>query len=312
MKSLFREIKYKGIIGFYFYVTVVKIYKFIFNYSISDRKYLNQKFKFYHGYELNWDKLETLNEKMQWFKIFDRQERYVSLSDKFKARDFFMNKFGEEYLVPLVFETSNVKDLTYDNFPDYPVVVKANHDSGNYRIVRNKDEINFTKLQIDAKTWLQFNYYWEDREWPYKNIEPRIVVEKMLQTKEGKIPNDYKLNCFNGKVEFVYVSVDREGINKRNIYSRDWEPLHFTWNKKYYDHSKLRGPEISAPPSFGKMVEFAEIIAKDYQYVRVDFYDVDGHLYFGEITQYHGGGFDQMLPIEWDYKFGKMINIHAK
>ncbi len=311
MKQIFRELKYKGIFGFYLYIFIVKVYKICVNYSISDRKYISRKFKFYHGYDLNWNKLETLNEKMQWFKIYDRNERYVALSDKFKARDFFKNKFGEEYLVPLVLETQCVEDLNFDNFPDYPVVVKANHDSGNYRIVRDKNEIDFRKLQVDAKAWLKFNYYWEDREWPYKHIEPRIVVEKMLQTNEGKIPNDYKLNCFNGKVEFVYVSVDREGINKRNIYSRDWEPLYFTWNKKYYDHSNLRGPEIKAPSTFAKMIEFAEIIAKDYQYVRVDFYDVDGHLYFGEITQYHGGGFDQMLPKEWDYKFGNMISINA-
>ena len=258
---------------------------------------------------MDWNNLKTLNEKMQWFKIYDRNPKYVLLSDKYRAREFFKMNFGEEFLIPLVFETKNVEDLKLSNFPDFPVVVKANHDSGNYRIIRDKNSVDFDRLRVDAKSWLSFNYFWEDREWPYKQIERRIIVEKLLQTKEGKIPNDYKLNCFNGKVEFVYVSVDREGINKRNIYDRDWKPLNFTWNKRFYNHSQLRGPEIEAPLSYSKMLEFAERIARDYQYVRVDFYDVEGQLYFGEITQYHGGGFDQMRPIEWDYKFGSMIHL---
>lgn len=309
MKRLFKNLKYQGLLGFYFYVKIVWLYKLIFNYILPNKLYLKNKFKYYQETELDWENLRTLNEKMQWFKIYDRNPKYVSLSDKFKAREYFKTNFGEEYLVPLVFETQNTRDLRIENLPDYPVVIKANHDSGNYRIIRNKSEVDFNKLRVDAKCWLSFNYFWEDREWPYKNIERRILVEKLLQTKDGKIPNDYKLNCFNGKVEFVYVSVDREGINKRNIYDRDWKPLNFTWNKRFYDHSTLRGPEIEAPLSYPKMLEFAERIANDYQYVRVDFYDVDGKLYFGEITQYHGGGFDQMRPIEWDYKYGEMIKI---
>ncbi len=309
MKRLLSNLKYRGKIGFYLFLLSIKIYKLIVNYIWSDKIYLKRKFKFYQGYDLNWDHLKSLNEKMQFFKIYDRNPRFIELSDKFKARDFFEKEFGSAYLIPLVLQTQNVYELIPDNLPDYPVIVKANHDSGNFRIIRNKHDFDFKKLQVDAKFWMSMNYYWEDREWPYKNVEPRIVVEKLLLNEEGKIPNDYKLNCFNGKVEFVYVSVDREGINKRNIYSREWEPLYFTWNKKFYDHSKLRGPEIDPPKSFPLMIEFAERIAQEYQYVRVDFYDVDGQLYFGEITQYHGGGFDQMLPREWDYKFGEMIHI---
>lgn len=310
MKQFLKNIKYKGEIGFRIYIIVLKVYKLVTNYIFSDRTYISRKFKFYHQNKLDWNNLVTLNEKMQWFKIYDRNPRFTMLSDKFLARDYFSSNFGSEYLIPLVLETTDVSELNLNNLPDYPVVVKANHDSGNYRIIRDKKKVDYHILQTDAREWMSLNYYWEDREWPYRNITPRIVVEKMLLTKEGKIPNDYKLNCFNGKVEFVYVSVDREGINKRNIYSRDWKPLNFTWNKRIYDHSKLRGPEIEAPTTFSQMIEFAEKIAKDYQYVRVDFYDVDGKLYFGEITQYHGGGFDIMMPKEWDYKYGGMIDIN--
>ena len=311
LKQFFKNLKYKGELGFQLYIFVLRTYKILTNYIFSDQSYISKKFNYYQQGTLDWNNLKSLNEKMQWFKIYDRNPKYTMLSDKYLAREYFSKEFGAEYLIPLIFETTNAKELNENNLPNYPVVVKANHDSGNYRIIRDKSKVDFHKLQTDAREWLSFNYYWEDREWPYKNIQPRIVVEKLLQTKEGKIPNDYKLNCFNGKVEFVYVSVDREGINKRNIYSKDWKPLDFTWNKRFYDHSKLRGPEIDAPATYSKMIEFAERIAKDYQYVRVDFYDVDGKLYFGEITQYHGGGFDVMMPKEWDYKFGEMIEIKA-
>lgn len=312
MKKLIDKLKYKGEIGFYLFIFIYKTYRFTTNLIFSDKVYLKRKFKFYHQSNLDWNNLNTLNEKIQWFKIFDKNPKYTMLSDKFKARRYFEENFGIEYVVPLVFETSNYKDLTPENFPNFPVIVKANHDSGNYRIIKDKTKVDFKKLQTDARSWLYFNYYWEDREWPYKNIKPRILVEKLLLTKTGNIPNDYKLNCFNGKLEFVYVSIDREGINKRNIYDKNWKPLNFTWSKRFCDHSKLRGPEIEPPDSFSLMVEFAEKIAKDFQYVRVDFYDVDGKLYIGEITQFHGGGFDKMLPYEWDLKFGSMLKINGK
>ena len=119
-------------------------------------------------------------------------------------------------------------------------------------------------------------------------------------------------NCINGKVEFIYVSVDREGKNKRNIYDPNWNPLHFTWAGKNKDISNLRGPEIPRPVNLDKMIEIAEQIAREFYYVRIDFYDVDGKVYFGEITQHHGGGFDRILPIDYDLFYGKLVKLPSK
>jgi hypothetical protein len=135
------------------------------------------------------------------------------------------------------------------------------------------------------------------------------VVEKLLVTKDGKIPNDYKINCFHGEIGFIYVSVDREGKNKRNIYDKNWNPLHFTWGAKSKEVDKIRGEEIAPPDSLAEMIRLAKQLSKDFPYVRVDFYDVDGRIYFGEITQHHGGGGDNMRPFEWDEKFGAMIQL---
>lgn len=309
IKNFITSIKYRGKIGLYLFIFILKIYKYLTNYILPSHIYLSRKFKFYHGYKLDWKNLRTLNEKIQWMKINDRNPLFTQLSDKLRVREFISEKFGDEYLIPLVFSTRNINELNLEKFPDFPVIVKANHDSGNFRIIRNKYVIDFEKLKADAKIWLSFNYYYEDREWPYKNIEPSIVVEKLLITKEGKIPNDYKLNFINGNLEFVYVAFDREGENKRKIVDANWNDLPFKWAKKSYFKTKFTNVEIPVPPTFELMKKFGAEIAKMYRYVRVDFYDVDGVLYFGEITQYHGGGFDTFEPLDFDFHFGSMIDL---
>jgi hypothetical protein len=301
------SLKYKGEIPFQVVALMYKIGRWLKFKLKSDKQFMLERFKKSQGYELNLDNPQSLNEKINWLKLHFSHPNESIFADKFAIREFVKSKFSEEYLVPLIFETQNPAFLTKDVFPDFPVIVKANHDSGSYQIIRDKNSVDINKLQIDCRFWLRRNYYWVEREKQYKNIVPRIIVEKLLITKDGKIPFDFKLNCINGKVEFIYVSVDREGENKRNIYDRDWNPLYFTWAGKEKDISNLRGPEIPAPINLNKMISIAEQIAHEFNYVRIDFYDVDGRIYFGEITQHHGGGFDCIRPFEWDLKFGEML-----
>jgi hypothetical protein len=264
------------------------------------------------GYELNSEDPKTLNEKLQWIKLHDRKDYHITNADKFAARDFIRDTFGEEYLIPLIFHTTDYRELVPDKLPDYPFIIKTNHGFGNSFIVQDKSMVNWKKLRMDFRRSLDTNYYYFEREWQYRDIKPRIIIEKLLLNNEGKLPNDYKLNFIEGKLEFIYVSVDREGMNKRNIYNPEWNPMYFTWARRGKDLSKIRGEEIQPPPTFHKMIEFGTVIASLYKYVRVDFYDVDGVLYFGEITQCHGGGFDQMLPYEFDLKFGEKISLPVR
>jgi len=312
MEELLERLKYSGPIGFWITKHIFRTYRYVKRDRIDDTTYLKKKFNAIHGYELDLKNPKTLNEKMQWLKINDRRPINTQLADKYEVRSYIREHFGEEYLIPLVLQTKNVEDIKPENLPEYPIIIKTTHDSAHYQIVRDKNKIDWKKLRTDLKWWMAINFYYLDREWQYKNITPRVIVEKLLLTKEGKIPNDYKLHCINGKVAFVYVSVDREGKNKRNIYDKDWKPLHFTFAAKQKDTSKMRGEEIKAPKSYHQMIEFAERIAKLYAYVRVDFYDVDGKLYFGEVTHHHGGGYDQFKPIEWDRKWGDMIDLTKK
>jgi len=286
-----------------------KVHLYFTNTRFSDETFLKKKFKKTQGYDLDLENPKTLNEKLQWLKIHDRQDYHIKFADKYAVREYIKDTFGKQYLIPLVFNTTDYRELKPENLPDYPVVIKTNHGFGNSIIIRDKNKIDWRKLRMDYRRWLQNNYYYYEREWQYKSINPRIIVEKMLLDKDSKIPNDYKLNFIEGELEFIYVSVDREGVNKRNIYDSVWRPLYFTWARKGKDLSKLRGEEIQPPPTLELMIELGKIVAKLFKYTRVDFYDVDGKLFFGEITQCHGGGFDQFNPCEYDLLYGEKIFI---
>lgn len=294
------------------YFMAKELYLFTTNKRFSDEEYLKRKFKKFQGYELNLDTPQTLNEKLQWIKLNDRKDFQTIYADKYAAREYISTKFGEEWLIPLLFHTTDYRELKPENLPECPFVIKTNHGFGNTIIVYDKTLFDWKKLRTDYKYWLRTNYYYFEREWQYKNIKPSIIIEKMILNKDGRLPNDYKLNFIEGNLEFIYVSVDREGKNKRNIYSPEWNPMNFTWARKGKDLSEIRGEEIDPPVTLPKMVEFGREVAKLYKYVRVDFYDVEGRLYFGEITQCHGGGFDQMLPFEYDLLFGGKITLPFK
>jgi hypothetical protein len=294
------------------YELIKDVSLYLTNTRFSDEQYLVRMFRKTQGYELNLENPKTLNEKLQWLKIHDRKDYQTQNADKYAAREYLKNTFSEEYLIPLVYHTTDYHDLKPENMPDYPFVIKTNHGFGNSIIVHDKNKVDWGKIRMDYKRWLRTNYYYYEREWQYKNIKPRIIVEKMLFSKNGKVPNDYKLNFIEGKLEFIYVSVDREGTNKRNIYDPDWKPMNFTWARKGKDLSKIKGEEIQPPSTLPLMIEFGSKIASLYKYVRVDYYDVDGVLYFGEITQCHGGGFDQLQPFEYDLRFGEKIILPSK
>jgi hypothetical protein len=310
MNKLFERFKYSGPLGFYIALIIVKCYKFIKYNRLSDNLYLEKIFYSNQGYKLNLTVPITLNEKLQWLKVYDRRDISTIHADKYLVRDYIKKEFGEEYLISLLYVTDNPSVMKFSDLPDGPFVIKSNHSSGDYKIIRDKNLVDFERLVIDCKWWLSFNYFYPGRQWQYKNIKPQVLIERMLQTSEGKIPNDYKLHCINGRVEFIYVSVDREGVNKRNIYDSNWVPLNFTFSAKTKQaKGNIRGEEINPPKSLSKMIEFAEHFAKMYAYVRIDFYDIEGKLYFGEITHHHGGGFDQFRPIEFDYKYGELLDL---
>lgn len=262
------------------------------------------------GYKLNLTTPRTLNEKLNWLKLYDRERWHTFYADKYTVRNYFCQTFGEKYVIPLLFETKRIRDIRPENIPEFPCIIKANHSCGQWKIVRSPEEINWKKLRRDCWFWITENWYNRGKEYQYKHIERRIIVEKLLQTKDGKIPNDYKLHFINGELAFIYVSADRENGNSRCIYDKDWNKLPFLWIESWKYKEGLNNIDIPRPSSLEEMIRMGTVIAKKFpKYIRVDYYDVDGQIYFGEITFRHGGGYDSFFPKEYDLVYGNKLLI---
>ena len=273
---------------------------------LGDRYFIEREYFKRLGRKLDLANPKTFNEKIQWLKLNFRKDIQTTLADKYAVRGWLAGHFGREYLIPLLFSTSDPDEIRPENIPDVPCIIKSTHDCGKWFICRDKGAVDWKRLRRLCRLWLFRNYYYVSHEWHYKNIPPRIIVEKLLLNREGKIPNDYKLEFFNGRLGFVYCSIDREGGNYRNMYDPDWKPMYFSWGS----HPE-RGPEIEPPASFGKMLSIGSQIARMFKHVRVDFYDVDGKLYYGEVTFHHGNGFNRFSPDSYDYYFGDMLDLNA-
>lgn len=267
-------------------------------------------FRRHMGYPLNLENPITLNEKINWLKINERTPLHTQCTDKFKVRDYISEKIGSNYLVPIHFQTFNPKEIIPENLPDTPCIIKTNHDSGGGVFVKDKSRLNWIKIQKNLRRRLRVNYYLRSKEWQYKNIQPRIIVEKLLQNKKDKIPFDYKVHCFNGNVRMISVDMGRGTDNHhRNWYSIDWKREPYKWSSpkgsgKYTDPSDT---DVEKPETLEEMIKLSQILATPFTYVRVDWYDVDSKLFFGELTFHHDSGIQPILPEIWDKKLGGQL-----
>lgn len=286
------------------------VYRFFCFTILPDKYVATKQFEGAFGRKPNFRVPVTLNEKLMWMKLYDRERWHSFYADKYAVREYLGQTFGKEYLVPLLFETTDVSMVRPENIPEFPCIIKSNHAMAQWQIVRTPESINWKSLRRDCKDWIRHNWYNYSKEYQYKYIQPRIIVEKLLETKEGKIPNDYKLHFLNGKLAFVYVSFDREGANDRVIYDPEWNKLPFSWVPAITYFNGMGSSDVPKPSTFDDMVRIGTEIAKKFpRYIRVDFYDVDGKLYFGEITFHHGGAMDKFFPEEYDEIYGRMLTL---
>ena len=308
---LIKTLYHRTTIGHFVIQFVINFRLFINDYFIPDKKYIKSKFKQRMGFPLNLENPRTLNEKINWLKIFYRTPLHTQCADKYEVRKFISEKIGQEYLVPLLYMTKNPKDLIAFNLPEEPFIIKTNHDSGGGVVVKNKLDFDWEEIQKVFSKRLSRNYYRRGKEWQYKNIIPRIIVEKLLSGKDGSLPFDYKLHCFNGKVNMIQVDIGRFSENHhRNWYNVSWEREPYRWSSRKGNHyTDPSDEDIEKPRTLSKMIELSEVIAQEFPYVRVDWYDVEGQLFFGEITFHHDGGYSPIYPSEWDLKLGDQLNL---
>jgi len=271
---------------------------------LPDDLYLKIKFRYHIGQKLNLKNPKTFNAKLQWLKLYDRKPEYVKYVDKYEVRDFIKEKIGEEYLIPLFGVYNNVEEINWSELPDQ-FVLKCTHGSGCNIICTDKNKLNIKEAKNKLNKWMKKNWFWYGREWPYKNIKPRIICEKYMVDESGIELKDYKFMCFNGKAKCMFVCLNRFSPNGLNVdfYDMDWNPMPF---ERHYRRS---GTIIPKPKNFDKMVTFAEKLSEGIPFVRVDFYEANGKLYFGELTLYPGSGFEEFTPESYDYLLGSWIEL---
>ncbi|MFC4097906.1 ATP-grasp fold amidoligase family protein [Euzebyella saccharophila] len=298
MFKFFRNLYYNTRLGKILIFPLLKLRNVI----IPETILIKTRFKRSLGYSLNLTKPTTYNEKLQWLKVNDRSDLHIKCADKYMVRSYIESNIGKKYLIPLVYQTLDANEITSSILPEYPFIVKTNHDSGGVWVIRDKSKIDLADLKKEWKKNLKKNYDSGKGEWQYKQIQPRLVIEKLLLDKNNEIPSDFKFHCLNGKVAFIQVDLNRATNHKRNLYDPKWNLLPFTIRYS-------NGINIERPKSLDKMIAIAEKLAKDFICVRVDLYLVMGKIYFGELTFHPGAGFDKFTPMEWDYKFGKMLQL---
>lgn len=270
---------------------------------VPDDEYLERKFKAAMGTELDLADPKTFNEKLQWLKLYDRKPEYTMMVDKLKVRGYIKETLGEEYLIPLLGSWDDPDEIDFDALPNQ-FVLKCNHNSGlGMCICKDKSKLDVKKVKAELKRGLKQNYYLTGREWPYKDVKPRIIAEQYL-TCDGRDIDDYKVHNFNGIPKMVLVCRDRfkaTGLTE-DFYSDTWE--HLDVKRPNHPNAEVR---IECPEKLKEMLELSTKLAKGIPFVRTDFYVVDHKVYFGEITFYPASGFGKFVPEEWDHIFGEWI-----
>lgn len=273
---------------------------------IPDKTYIAFKYKMALGRFPDLKNPKTFNEKLQWLKLYDRKPEYTRMVDKYEAKKYVAEIIGEEYIIPTLGVWDKFDDIDFDALPDQ-FVLKCTHDSGGLVICRDKSKLDIDAARKKIEKCLKVNYFWHGREWPYKNVKPRIIAEKYMDDGVGGL-RDYKFFCFNGKPKFIYISEGLEDHSTARISFYD-----LNGEKMPFERSDYRPFEVDPdmPVTLSEMIEFSDLLAKrtECPFVRVDFYCIQGKTYFGEITFSPCGGMMPFDPPEWDAKLGEEIEL---
>ena len=272
---------------------------------MPDKLYLSICYKAIFGKKINWNNPTTFNEKLQWLKIYNRNSLFTQMVDKYEVRKYVEKKIGKEYLIPLLGVWDNYDEIDFSVLPE-KFVLKCNHDSGDIVICKDKTKFEKEKYRDKFNKNLRKNFYYIAREWPYKNVKPKILAEKFMKDDfSGELP-DYKLFCFNGKTEYILVCSERfsEGGLKETFFDVNWKKCNI--RRKNHPNSDI---EIPKPKNLELMMELAKKLSKDIPFLRVDFYEINGKVYFGELTFFPALGWSGFEPKQVDIQLGRLINL---
>lgn len=281
---------------------------------IPNRAYLKLVYKAEVGSKLDLKNPKTFSEKLQLLKLTDHKDQYIQLIDKYQAHAYIAEKYGTDYVIPYLGVYDAPEDIEWEKLPER-FVIKCTHGSGCNILCTNKEQLDKKMAVLQLKAWMKKNWYFFGREWPYLKIKPRIVIEQFEEDAKNKSDlTDYKFYCFEGKPQYCQVIGNRQVLDGKSTYTIDFFDM--KWN--HMDFSGLCAPGHSYPASahkherpftFDQMVKMAEKLANQTHFVRIDFYEINGVLKFGEFTLYPLSGFGVFSPEEWNIKLGDMIQI---
>jgi len=254
--------------------------------------------------ELNLENPQTFNEKLNWLKLYDQNPIYSTLADKIKVKEYVAKIIGENHVIPTIKTYKTGEEIDLDVLPNQ-FVIKCNHDSGSFIVCKDKKQLDIKKVSSFLNEKLSYDYYTKNREWPYKNIERRILAEKFVEDDTFEDLVNYKFLCFNGEPKLMYITVKTDDIWE-NFYDMDFKPVDISYGRRKYDKP------IEKPSQFETLKEFARKLSKDIPFIRVDFYIIKGNVYFSEYTFYDWGGFAKVAPEEWNKQLGDWIVLPSK
>lgn len=288
-----------------------QIYQLIERLVIITRRYRNPRKVIYRmfykrtGYYPDLDNPKTFNEKLQWLKLNNHNPLYTRLVDKALVKEDVAGIIGEEYIIPTLNVWDRFEDIDFDALPRQ-FVLKCTHDSGGLVICKDKQTLDRARAKKKIKRSLATNYYYLGYEWPYKDVKPRIIAEPYMEDAATGEMRDYKFYLFNGTPRFLMIGTDRDvttGNVNINFYDLDFNQLSFKWGN---EHSSK---PLARPKQFELMKQLASRLAGDIPFVRVDFYEVNGKVYFGEMTFFPAGGWTPFTPSEWDSRLGSWLDL---
>lgn len=276
---------------------------------LPDKLFLSWMFRIKMGYKLNWKNPVTFDEKLNWIKVYDRNPLYTRLVDKYAVKEYVSGIIGAEHVAPTFGVWDKFDDIDFDSLPDQ-FVLKCSHDSGGLVVCKDKSKLDLEKAREIIEKSLKRNYYYKWREWPYKNVRPRILAEKYLEDSVDNELRDYKFHTFNGEPRILLIASNRHNKEKKgfDFFDMNLQPLDL--RDISVPNSSLGRPH--PPKNFDKMRQFCRMLAKDFPCVRVDFYEVNGHVYFGEMTFFDDAGFMRNTPSSWEKEWGDMITLSPK
>lgn len=272
---------------------------------IPDELYLRIAYRMVTGKTLHLNPPVTFNEKLQWLKLHNRQPLFTQMVDKYGVREFIKERIGDEYLIPVYGVWDKPEDVDFSALPNR-FVLKCTHDCGGVIICRDKSQFNKEEAIATLKECMKKNFYYQGREWPYKNVVPRVYAEAYLEDKGETQLTDYKVFNFNGTPRIIQVDFDRYTDHKRKFFDTEWNEMDVTFHQPYKSDKVIKKPAC-----MDEMLELSRKLSAGFPHLRTDFYIVNDRLYVGEMTFFHGTGFGKWTPESFDAEMGSWMDLSS-